>query len=124
MTADTLLLRQVHPKFMDGAVVTSQAFMPFPRDDGKLSVYDGDQIGASDAHQHYTRTLGNQSSGVWAVTKAVADGEGVEGGPDPLPDFPAHAKIDFGSMSEKMCRKIAKRLKAFANARGCQFYPS
>lgn len=59
MTSATLLLRQVHPKFMDGSLITSQAFMPFPRDDGKLSVYDGDQIGAADAHQHYTSTLGN-----------------------------------------------------------------
>jgi hypothetical protein len=124
MTPDTLLLRQVHPKFMDGSVVTSQAFMPFPRDDGKLSVYDGDQIGASDAHQHYTGTLGNQSCGVWAVTKAESDAEGVEGGPDPLPNFPAHAIIDFGSLPEKVCRKIAKRLKAIVNARGCQFDPS
>jgi hypothetical protein len=123
MTPDTLLLRQVHPNFMDGTVVTSQAFMPFPRDDGKLSVYDGDQIGAQDSHQHYTQTMGNQSCGVWAVTKAEADAEGVEGGPDPLPGFPAHAKIDFGSKTEKMCRKIAKRLKAIANARGCQFDP-
>jgi len=123
MTPETLLLRQVHPNFMDGAVVTSQAFMPFPRDDGKLSVYDGDQIGAADAHKHYTQTLGNQSRGVWAVTKSEADDEGVEGAPDPLPGFPAHAKIDFGSMSEKACRKIAKRLKVFANVRGCQYEP-
>lgn len=123
MTPDTLLLRQVHPKFMNGAVVTSQAFMPFPRDDGKLSVYDGSQIGAADAYLHYTQTLGNQSCGVWAVTKLEADTEGVKGAPDPLPTFPAHAIIDFGSMSERMCRKIAKRLKTIANARGCQFDP-
>jgi hypothetical protein len=48
----------------------------------------------------------------------------VEGGRDPLPNFPAHAIIDFGSLPEKMCRKIAKRLKAIVNARGCQFDPS
>jgi hypothetical protein len=63
------------------------------------------------------------STGVWAVTKAEADAEGAEGGPDPLPDFPAHAKIDFGILPEKACWKIAKRLKSFALARGCRFGP-
>ncbi len=97
--------------------------MPFPRDDGKLSVYDGDQINAADSYAHYTEILQNLSAGVWAVTKAEADAEGVMGAPDPLPDFAAHAKIDFGDRNEKACRKIAKRLKAMAIARGCQFIP-
>lgn len=123
MNSNTLLLRQVHPNFMDGRLVTSQAFFPFPKDDGKLSVYDGDQINASDAYAHYSEILGNQSAGVWAVTKEEADAQGVTGAPDPLPDFPAHAKIDYGNSPEKLCRKIAKRLKVFANARGCQFEP-
>lgn len=123
MNPDTFLLRQAHPNFMNGLSITSQVFMPFPKDDGKLSAYDGDQIGAEECFKHYTEVLRNQSASVWAVTKAEADNEGVEGGPDPRPDSPAHAKIDFGSLPEKACRKIAKRLKSFALARGCQYRP-
>jgi len=43
--------------------------------------------------------------------------------PDPLPDFPAHAVIDFGKASINECRKLAKRLRAFAVARGCLYSP-
>ena len=57
MTAETILLRQAHPQFMKGTQITSQVFMPFPKDKGLLSVYDGDQITAADSHRHYTQTL-------------------------------------------------------------------
>lgn len=124
MTSATLLHRQAHPKFMDGAQITSQVFIPFPKDDGLLSVYDGDQISAAEAHTHYTQVLGNDSHSVWSVTKAEADGEAVPASADPLPDFPSHSKIDFTGKTDKECRKIAKKLKAWAMARGCQFLPA
>lgn len=120
MNPATHLLRHAHPNFMDGDQISSQVFMPFPRDDGKLSVYDGDQMSAEESYRHYTEELGNRSHSVWAVTKAEADGEGAEAKPDPLPGFAAHSCVDFGSRPEKICRKIAKRLKAFAVQRGCQ----
>jgi hypothetical protein len=50
MKPETVLLRQVHPDFIPDGQLTSQAFMPFPKDDGQLSVYDGDQISAIDSH--------------------------------------------------------------------------
>lgn len=124
MTSATLLHRQAHPKFMDGAQITSQVFIPFPKDDGLLSVYDGDQISAAETHAHYTLVLGNESHSVWSVTKAEADGESVPASADPLPDFPSHSKIDFTGKTDKECRKIAKKLKAWAMARGCQFLPA
>ncbi len=124
MTPTTLLHRQAHPKFMDGAVITSQVFIPFPKDEGLLSVYDGDQISAAEAHAHYTQVLGNESHSVWSVTKAEADGEAAPASLDALPDFPSHAKIDFTGKSDKECRKIAKKLKACATARGCQYLPA
>lgn len=64
MTLETILLRQAHPRFMEGEFPTSQVFYPFPKDDGKLSVYDGDQITAENAHRHYTQVLGNESHSV------------------------------------------------------------
>lgn len=123
MNTETVLWRQAHPNFMDGDKPTSQAFFPFPKDNGKLSVYDGDQINAQQSYIHYTQILENESDSVWAITKAEADKEDVPASPDPLPDFSAHAKIDFGNRPEKECRKIAKRLKAKAIARGCQYRP-
>jgi hypothetical protein len=124
MTPNTLLLRQAHPNFIDRGRITSQVFLPFPKDEGKLSVYDGDQITAADAHAHYTTVLGYQSHSVWAVMKQEADGAGVPAEPDPLPEFPAHAAIDFSRQPPPDWRKIAKRLQACALTRGCQHLPA
>ena len=58
MDPNTLLLRQVHPSFvqaenvsaqvfytlMQGLAVTSQVFKPTPKDENQLSVYNGDKF--------------------------------------------------------------------------------
>ena len=121
MTPDTVLLRQAHPNFMEGDLPTSQVFYPFPKDDNKLSVYDGDMISAEDSYRHYTEVLGNTSHSVWAVTCVEAEAANTTPRPDPLEDFPEHAVVDFADMDEKKCRKVAKLLKASAMARGCLF---
>ena len=121
MTPETILLRHAHPNFMDGNSITSQVFMPFPKDEGFLSVYDGDQISAEMSHQHYTQTLTNQSHSVWGVTKAEADAENVPAKPAPCGNFVAHATLDFNGKTDKLCRKTAKRLKALAVMRGCLY---
>ena len=109
---------------MDGAQITSQVFIPFPRDDGMLSVDDGDLISASEAHTYYTQILGNESDSVWSVSNTEAHGETVPGIPTPEPGRPSHASIDFRGKTDKECRKIAKKLKALAAARGCQYLPA
>ncbi|GMU43727.1 MAG: hypothetical protein IT479_01085 [Xanthomonadales bacterium] len=119
MNDDTLLLRQVHPQFLKDDQLTSQAFFPFPKDNGRLSVYDGDQISAEASYRHYTEALGFQSQGVWAVSGAESAGVGLAHVPDPLTESPAHAVIDFGQRPEKECRKLAKRLRDHAVQRGC-----
>jgi hypothetical protein len=121
MNVYTLLLRQAHPNFMDGDLPTSQVFMPNSEDQGRMSAYDGDQISPSDAHAHYTGTLKKQSHSGWAVSKGEADSNSVPASPDPLPDFPSHSKIEFSQLPETRWRRAAKRLKALAIARGCQF---
>jgi len=123
MNDETLLLRQVHPAFIESGQLTSQAFVPFPKDKGKLSVYDGDQISASEAHKHYTEVLGNASDSVLGVTCAEVEQAGLTSASDPLEDFPAHALIDFTAHPEKSFRKLAKKLKASAIARGCLYSP-
>jgi hypothetical protein len=119
MNADTLLLRQAHPQFVPDGQISSQAFFPFPKDDGLLSVDDGDQITAAQAYLYYTTKLNLESCGVWAVTKAEVTGESLAALSTPEPERPSHASVDFRGKSEKECRKIAKKLKAKAHARGC-----
>lgn len=123
MNDETLLLRQVHPQFLKDDQLTSQAFFPFPKDNGRLSVYDGDRISAVASFRHYTEDLGFQSQGVWAVSGAESAEVGLTYTPDPLTDSPAHAVIDFGQRPEKECRKLAKRLRDFAVQRGCRHQP-
>jgi len=124
MNDQTLLLRQVHPNFFPGGEVSSQAFFPFPKDDGRLSVDDGDQITAANSYQHYTVTLGFESAGVWAVNGAEVVSVGLAYQPDPVAGNSAHAVIDFGALAEKECRKLAKRLKKFAVDRGSLYRPA
>lgn len=123
MSPTTHLHRQAHPQFAPGGQLTSQAFMPFPKDEGLLSVDDGDQITAADAFAYYTSVLKLESCGVWSVTKSEADGETVNAISTPEPNRPSHASLDFRGKSERDCRKIAKNLKKLALARGCQFSP-
>lgn len=118
MNDQTLLLRQVNPKFFENGQVSSQAFFPFPKDDGKLSVYDSDQISVEDAYHHYTVDQQLASVGVWAVNGAEVTAEGLTYLPDPVVGNAAHAVIDFDVRSEKECRKLAKKLRSLAVARG------
>ncbi|MCL2656310.1 MAG: hypothetical protein FWD62_02620 [Betaproteobacteria bacterium] len=121
MNDQTLLLRQVHPKFFPDGEVSSQAFFPFPKDDGRLSVYDGDQITGADSYQHYTATLGLESVGVWAVSGGEVVSAELTYRADSVAGNAAHAVVDFGALAEKECRKLAKRLKKFAVDRDCLY---
>jgi hypothetical protein len=118
MNSETLLLRQVSPSFFPDDYVSSQAFLPFPKDENLLSVYDGDMISAAAAHRHYTEVLQFQSVGVWAVTEGEACTESLSCRSDPLENSPSHAVIDFSGHSERASRKIAKRLRDKALTRG------
>lgn len=121
MKASTLLLRQVHPNFFPNGVLSSQAFVPFPKDEGKLSVYDSEMISVEEAYKHYTEDLGNQSSGVWGITCLEVEQAGLTSESNPLENFPSHALINFGAASKNECRKLAKRLKMYAEKRGCLY---
>lgn len=123
MNPQTMLLRQVHPAFIPDGQLSSQAFMPFPKDQGKPSVYDGDQIGASESYKHYTEVLSLKSDSVWGITCAEVSSIGLTGVPDPEEDFASHALIDFTAHAEIRFRKLAKKLKAMAIARGCLYKP-
>ena len=116
MNDDTLLLRQVHPCFVQEGRVSSQVFRPTPKDAQRLSVYDGDRITAQAAYQHYTTTLCFQSAGVLGVTLAECNLLHLPVSPDPE-EFPEHMVIDFSAFNKSATEKKAKHLRAKAEAR-------
>ncbi len=120
MNDNTLLLRQVHPAWVQSGRVTSQVFKPTPKDQQCLSVYNGDQITAADSWRHFTADLGCQSVGVLAVSVAECRQQNLEARPDPRP-FPEHAVIDFGQHRGTQIEARAKQLRDFAVARRWQY---
>ena len=123
MNDNTLLLRQIHPSFVRNGKVTSQAFRPTPKDEGKLSCDDGDQITAENSWRRYTETLGLGSLGVLAVSVNECQSLKLPVDPDGVP-YPEHVSILFEGLSNRQREKRAKRLRAHANLRGWLHGPS
>ena len=98
MNQGTLLYRQVHPNFIRNGEATSQAFIPTPKDNNRLSVYDGDMISAAAAWEHYTGTLEFKSDGVVSVSVAECQAIELSVSSDPT-DFPEHTLIEFGELT-------------------------
>jgi len=120
MTPDTLLFRQVNPSWIQAGRVTSQVFKPTPKDNKRLSVYNGDLVSAEGSWVHYTNELQFSSVGVLAVTVEECQGQRLPAEPDPNP-FPEHAVIRFDGCSASQIKKKAKYLKQHAEARGWQY---
>jgi hypothetical protein len=120
MTDQTLLLRQVNPSWIQAGRVTSQAFKPTPKDDKRLSAYDGDQIQPDASWSHYTQVLGFSSVGVLAVIVEECRSLELPVEPDPAP-FPEHVIINFDGCSGTVIEKRAKVLKRYADSRGWQY---
>lgn len=123
MTGPTLLLRQIHPSFIQDGFATSQAFRPTPKDNSKLSVYDGDMIPPELAWIHYTTQLQLASVGCMAVSVDECLAENLTAQPDPDP-FPEHAIIDFTGLTDNQCRSKSKKLQAKALTRGWLYFAS
>ena len=103
MTQTTLLLRQIHPSFVKLGRPTSAAFRPTPKDEHKLSVYDGDMITAAAAFAHY-RGQKLESVGVLAVTVEECTRQELPVYSSPA-EFPEHAEIDFSGLGSSQCEK-------------------
>lgn len=122
MNDSTLLHRQVHPSWIRHGEPTSQVFKPTPKDDGRISVYDGDQIDAKGAWLHFTTDLSLCSAGVVAVTPAecrevnlrvIADGQ----------PYPEHVAVAFDGLSKRGIKTAASNLAVVARKRGWQYRP-
>lgn len=118
MTGATLLLRQIHPSFVQAGHPTSQAFRPTPKDMSKLSGYDGSRIAAEASFTHYTTTWKLASAGTMGLAVDECLAESLPTCLDPLPDCPEHAVVDFTGLSKGQCEKRSKNLQSKALARG------
>ena len=123
MNSDTLLYRMISPSWMQDGSPTTPTFKPTRKDNGRLSVYDGDQISPQDAYEHYA-SLGNKAVGVLAVTVAECESLDLAVTPDPLPGFPAHTLIDFTALSGNRIKRAARQLNKSATTRGWQHPPN
>ena len=111
MNSDTLLYRMVSPSFLKDGIATSPAFRPARKDNGRLSVYDGDQISPQDAYEHYTNPppgLGQKAVGALAIAVAECESLNLTVSPAPLPGFPEHATINFAALSGNRVRIAAR----------------
>jgi len=117
MTENTLLYRHINPGWIREGRITSQAFKPFPKDDGLLSVYDGDLINPKGSYEHFTQTLGFKSIGVKAVSVSECKAQELPTRPDPGA-FAEHAVIDFKGLASSQIANKSKLLTSNAISRG------
>lgn len=117
MNAETLLLRQINPGFVQEGRITSQVFRPTPKDENLLSAYNGDMISPEAALQHFTGFPHNHSAGVMAVSNRECNSRELMVIEDGEP-YPEHVSIDFSGKSKSAVERIAKALKCDAEKRG------
>ncbi len=120
MTPETLLLRQVHPSFIQDGRVTSQVFRPTPKDEQLLSVDNGDDVTPRNSWLRFTDTLGCKSIGVMAVSQSQCIEQELQIIEDGHP-YPEHCSIKFSDFEKKDIEKKAKLLRAKAEERGWLF---
>ncbi|WP_122846291.1 hypothetical protein [Pseudomonas viridiflava] len=122
MKGSTQLLRQVNPSWIQDGRITSQTFSPTPKDDKKVSCYDGDQITAPLAHDHFVVGLSLKSAGVVSVTVDECQSLALPALPDPGP-FKEHAVIDFEGVAPGDIKRKAKALRIIAEQRDWLYKP-
>ena len=129
---EDLVFRQVHPKHWDGKSPNSQAFFPTPKDEGKLSVDDASIVTAEGSWNHFTKNVGFQSAGTWALSCGEIEATGdlvllrnpIDDPEDESKRNPAHCLIDFNKLTSKgQQKRRAQELAMKASTRGCQFQP-
>ncbi|MNE08695.1 hypothetical protein D3C80_1013490 [compost metagenome] len=120
MTPETLLLRQVHPSFVQNGRITSQVFRPTPKDELLLSVDNGDDVPPRESWRRFTDDLGCKSIGVLAVSHSQCSEQALPVIEDGTP-YPEHCSINFTDFEKREIEKKAKLLRSQAENRGWLF---
>lgn len=118
------LYRQIHPRWITDGQITSQAFKPTSKDNGKLSVRLASHMSAQEAYARHT-AMGLRSSGTYKVTVGEVNESGLRSIDDSdVNNNPfGHAYIDTRGKSRALIAKAAKDLKERAMIRGIQHDP-
>jgi hypothetical protein len=124
-----LLLRQIHPTFIQEGRMTSQAFRPTPKDQKLLSVNRSSKIKPLDAYILHTEIKKLSSVGVWGVSVSeVNDIDDLNIKEDPIEnpiEDKSHSLIDFSLLdSESRIKAISSKLADKARKRGCLHQPT
>lgn len=125
--AGELLWRNVHPSWVESdGKISSQAFRPTSKDEGRLSTARSSLVTAAAHYDEHTGTRGLASSGVWAVSVGEAMALSLPSVYDehsatiPQPAPKGHTSIDFTGLSGGAARKAGGALRDHAEGRGKQ----
>lgn len=111
-----ILFRQIHPSWVHGQRITSQAFRPTKKDEGRLSVDRSAKTTCADSYSNHL-ALGLRTIAVYGVTVGEVIASNCAVMDDPQPDKGAHAFVEFDGLSKSQTDAVAGRLKDFAVAR-------
>jgi hypothetical protein len=120
---DEVMLRQIHPTFIEDGEPSSQPFRPTPKDENKLSVDRGSKTTPAGAYDLFVAS-GLKSVAVYGVSVAEFGDQGVSCHPDAIEAGdgivanPAHAFADYSAHADSKQKTVAKRIKLKAIARG------
>ena len=118
----TLLFRQIPMKYIKRGRPSSLAFTPMPKDNRRLSCYDGSMITAKQSYDHFLK-MGYISSGVLGVTVSECIELSLSAESDPLP-FPEHAVIVFPQeLTNSKVKTLGQLLRDKAVEHGWQYRP-
>jgi hypothetical protein len=120
VTGATLLLRQIHPAYVQNGDVSSQAFRPTAEHEFKLSMYNGDLIEAKPSWVHFTTVQRKESAGVQAVTVSECKAVALRAVESPE-IFAEHCHIDFSSFGSNQIVQKGRLLRDRAATRGWLF---
>ena len=116
MNENTLLYRQIPPEHVQNGRVTSLAFRPMPKDEQKLSVYDGDKLSPEEAYHHFTERK-CRSVGILGVSVHECNMENLPVNED-YETHPFHVLIDFSGKTGNQIKKASEHIKEKAISRG------
>lgn len=118
----TFLFRQIPLKYIKRGRPSSLAFTPMPKDDRRLSCYDGSMITAEQSYYHFLK-MGYMSSGVLGVTVDDCIELSLFAESDPRP-FPEHAVIVFPQeLTNSRVKTLGQLLRDKAVKYGWQYKP-
>lgn len=130
---DAIFFRQINPNYYSESGPNSQAFVPFPKDKGGLSVDDGQLTTAEHSWERAASMCGLNSCGTWGVTKHdISTASSLEISVDPQLCNDAHCLISFPdfekdgltkSAIKREWKKRAQHLAIKAAARGPLYRP-